>query len=336
MSELSIPIHILKLEYKEFCVKYFTIKQIDSIFTNASFPSLECPAQSFTTRREIVEAHYNNVDWEEEKTVEKIIKAIECGLHLIQLVQNSEKLEQLEQLELLCIRNNLQIKDGRVIYIKPIFIENNFIEQFPFGLPFGIPKPNFFIKAENGRQILKFIEQEGVGLITGEVYPDFTFKSLETLYGLDSYTNKVLKDGLVAMNQTDYEKKFFIKYARELRMASENIPVLIPQAWIQWHSQTKKDLRSISSNHSDNLYRVDFVAFWNNKRYVVLVDDISHYAVKINSRWDANEEAYAKRLKEDRKLRKENWEVFRVSNWELRDDEKISEILQDLRDFIGF
>ncbi|WP_242578256.1 hypothetical protein [Chroococcus sp. FPU101] len=138
------------------------------------------------------------------------------------------------------------------------------------------------------------------------------------------------------MNQTELEKKFFIEYAKKLKMAKTNIPVLIPQAWIQWHSQSKKNLRAISSTHSDEIYRVDFVAFWNNKRYVILVDDISHYAIKQDSRWKADEETYAKRLKEDRKLRKENWQVFRVSNWELGDEDKIQKILEDLKDFIGF
>ena len=136
------------------------------------------------------------------------------------------------------------------------------------------------------------------------------------------------------MNQTDYERDFFLKYIK--KFVFPNKPVLIPQAWIQWHSQSKKNLRAISSNHADELYRVDFVAFWNNQRYVVLVDDISHYGVKNNSKWYAHEESYAKRLKEDRKLRKENWQVFRLSNWELRDDNKAQVILEDLRDFINF
>lgn len=76
------------------------------------------------------------------------------------------------------------------------------------------------------------------------------------------------------------------------------------------------------------------MAFWNNKRHVILVDDISHYAVKRNAKWDADEESYSKRLKEDRKLRKENWKVFRVSNWELRDNEKTQVIMDDLLDFM--
>jgi len=41
-------------------------------------------------------------------------------------------------------------------------------------------------------------------------------------------------------------------------------------------------------------------------------------------------------LKEDRKLRKEGWEVFRISNWEMRRQELIPDILEDLKNFIGF
>jgi hypothetical protein len=41
---------------------------------------------------------------------------------------------------------------------------------------------------------------------------------------------------------------------------------------------------------------VDFVAFWNNRRYAILIDDISHYGVKMAGRWDASEQEYSKRL----------------------------------------
>ncbi len=159
---------------------------------------------------------------------------------------------------------------------------------------------------------------------------------LEAFYGLDKSTNLGLNNALLEMNQTEYEKTFFLEYARRFGMGNKDVPVLIPQGWIQWHSQPKRNLRSIGGTHGDELYRVDFVAFWNSKRYVILVDDISHYAVKQQSIWRADEQSYSKRLKEDRKLRRENWQVFRVSNWGLREQEKIPGILEDLRKFIGF
>lgn len=159
---------------------------------------------------------------------------------------------------------------------------------------------------------------------------------LERLYDLDETRNRGLKKALIEICQTKYEKDFLVNYAKKYQMVSQDIPVLIPQAWIQWHSQSKKNLRDINSSLSDELYRADFVAFWNYKRYIILVDDISHYGNKKELKWYADEESYTKRLKEDRKLRIENWQVFRVSNWELRDTKKTPLILEDFRELIGF
>lgn len=213
-----------------------------------------------------------------------------------------------------------------------------FMQQFPAGLPFGKAKPHVSILSEKGIQTIQFELIKGMAILRKDVYPDFNFRKLEVVFGVDKFTNNNLKKSLINMNQTDAEEDFFIQYAKGFDMANQNIPTLIPQAWIQWHSQTKKDLRQIDSKHSDNLHRVDFVAFWDNKRYAILIDDISHYGKKRNSdnNWLADEENYSKRLKEDRKLRKEGWEVFRMSNWEIRNKELIPEILDDLKNFIGF
>ncbi len=211
-----------------------------------------------------------------------------------------------------------------------------FCQQFPAGLPFGIAKPDFRIFSEKGIQKLQFELKSGMGILIKDVYPNFNFRKLEIAFGVDEFTNVALKKALVNMNQTQFEKDFLIKYAKTFKMAISDIPALLPQAWIQWHSQPKKDLRSSGSKHSDELYRIDFVAFWNNKRYAILIDDIGHYGKKQNNIWQANEENYSKRLKEDRKLRKEGWQVFRVSNWEIRNEDLMAEILYDLKDFIGF
>lgn len=251
---------------------------------------------------------------------------------------------------------NIKFEDGKYIFIKneinydydfEQFSSNEdvnkdlFIQQFPAGLPFGKSKPHVSILSDKGIQKIQFELINGMAILRKDVYPDFNFRKLEIVFGVDEFTNENLRRSLANMNQTNTEKDFLIQYAKTFDMVNKNIPTLIPQAWIQWHSQTKKDLRQIDSKHSDNLYRVDFAAFWNNKRYAILIDDISHYAKKISSdykdyNWLADEENYSKRLKEDRKLRKEGWEVFRISNWEIRNKELIPEILNDLKDFIGF
>lgn len=322
-------VRVLKIEFREFCVD-LSLKVITSIFSHAGFV-LSDEAISNGTRRGLVDDFYEAEDWGKVDAIQKLFKAIEYALQVYYLDEGAK-----EYLRALCRDNGLCIEADRIIG-EGLFGENQmFSHQFPAGLPFGVPKPSFSIKAAQGAQTLKYELQDNLGLLEGNIYPDFTFRQLESNYGLDASTNNVLKNALVGMNQTEYEKNFFLAYAKKFRMADEDIPVLIPQAWIQWHSQSKKNLRSITASHSDDLYRVDFVAFWNRKRYVILIDDISHYAVRKQGYWLADQESYSKRLKEDRKLQKENWQVFRVSNWELRSSEKTQAALEDLREFIQF
>jgi hypothetical protein len=231
-----------------------------------------------------------------------------------------------EVIDEVCITPTLVIDETRSVEVGDLFKH-----QFPAGLPFGLKKPSLAFIPEHGSQMACFEDEPGVAVIRGGVYPSFTYRDLMASLG-----DKLKDSTLVSMIQTESEKRFYLHYVRAYDMPSQEVPVLIPQAWIQWHSKTKRDLRSRSSSYADDLYRVDFVAFWKRKRFVILVDDISHYAKRISERWYANEEAYSKRLKEDRKLRKEEWEVFRMSNWELRDEGLIPEILTDLREFIDF
>ena len=320
----------LKLEFREFCSILY-IKQINSLFSSAGFVVNSNNHSSDGTRRGCVDAFYESADWSNEKTVKNFLEVIESTLHQCYLSDKTK-----DCLRNFCRDNGFEVEDNKIICKNLVSDNNLFISQFPAGLPFGVPKPSFSIAALKGSQTFRYEMQDGIGLLEGKIYPNFSFKMLEVLYGLTPSTSIVFKQSLRNMNQSDYEKEFFLTYATKFDMANKDIPVLIPQAWIQWHSQTKKNLRDNDSIYADELCRADFVAFWDNKRYIILVDDIGHYAVKRGVRWDADQESYSKRLKEDRKLQNENWQVFRISNWELRDNEKVQVILEDLRDFIGF
>lgn len=222
--------------------------------------------------------------------------------------------------------------------------------QFPIGLPFGYnkdnPKPHMNVNPNSESQIVEFQLQTGMSILKEDIYPNFTFNDLCKKVNLSSLGLNEIKDwakALVYMSQTDYEKIFLIKYAKTFEVRKKAVPILIPQAWIRWNSMSKSDLRQIGSTYADELYRIDFVAFWSNKRYAITLDDISHYGKKITEgekiTWLANEEEYSKRLKEDRTLKAAGWEVFRISNWELKQIDNntiINEIFSDLREFIGF
>ncbi|GFE72268.1 hypothetical protein [Chroococcus sp. FPU101] len=175
MEALIDQLNILKLEYREFCVNYLTLKMISDIFTSAGFTSVDKDLSSNPTRRQLVETYYKSVNWQSQEIAQKFMKVIEYTLQLYYLTDESKN-----ELRSLCLKNNLLLKDGKIIQQDLIVDKDLFSYQFPAGLPFGIPKPNFAITAEKGSQKLKYDLQDGLGLLTGKIYPNFSFKSLES------------------------------------------------------------------------------------------------------------------------------------------------------------
>ncbi|MCB8927397.1 MAG: hypothetical protein H6652_17435 [Ardenticatenaceae bacterium] len=324
----------LRLDFREFCVGMYK-RQIDDIFQMADIqPGTISPNRQQNLsgeRRTRVEEYYASLDWTVLEDVQKFLKVLELVLSQSYVPEDSKNfIRELCSTEGLIVEKNSVLLPERNPKIVDLFAK-----QFPVGLPFGVNKPDFSITAKSGSQSLMFELKTGMGIIWQNVYPNFDFETFQAASGISSDTNSALKKALVAMNQTENEKYFFIEYARLFKMADKFVPMLIPQAWIQWHSLTKRALRASKRTLADELYRVDFVAFWQNQRYAILIDDISHYGVKEGQRWIADEETYSKRLQEDRSLQAEGWRIFRVSNWEIR-QKKTREILADLQLFLGF
>lgn len=322
----------LRFEFREFCVSLY-LRQIDDIFTMAELTPGVLPQNPNVSgdRRSRVQEYYEGIDWGNINDARKFLKVI--GMVLSQSYIDPSQRSFLTKL---CENSGLVV-DGTDIFLSDGqgAEENLFKRQFPVGLPFGISKPSFAITASNDRQSLKYEVRSGQGLIKDDVYPDFSFTIFQEKLDIVKDTNRALRESLWAMNQTEHEKKFMRTYAEIFNMVDRHVPLMIPQAWIQWHSETKPNLREHGSSHADELYRLDFVAFWKNKRYAVLIDDISHYGRKLKNQWLANPERYSMRLKEDRRLQKQGWYVFRVSNWEIENDAILKEILSDFGEFIG-
>lgn len=345
MSEI-ISNHTM-LAFQEYLVNNCSILQIKSLFDEAGIFISEHSFSKQLTSTQLVQNYYISLKLDNLSDLRRLFKLFEKILLSIQ-----DRLEGFTRTrDDITIFNNLIntlkyegfdfINDCIVFIYNDYEVDDLFKYQFPLGLPFGLQKPNFSVVSENSSQKISFEIVDGMALLEKNVYPNLTHKNLQSLLHFDKDYNIIRDGNLQEMCQTDKEKEFFILYAQKFNMIIENVPVLIPQAWIQWHSLSKQNLRSFNSIHADELCRLDFVAFWRNKRYAILIDDIGHYANKIkdtnnNIIWSANEENYSKRLKEDRKLRKENWEVFRISNWEIRNKNLLPEILTDLKEFIGF
>jgi very-short-patch-repair endonuclease len=235
---------------------------------------------------------------------------------------------------------------------------------FPFGLPVAIIKPAFSIRSSKTGQTFGFDENDEVGILRDDVYPNFCIADFEYWADPKKRLRKYSTPGFdshigpcptlaIAYNlcQVDAERQFLKAYLSAFVLPStalqqgkrftlqkfkDRVPALIPQVWIQWTSHKSSDFSRIKYSDTQLLTRADFVAFWNNHRYIVLLDGIQHYAKQVNGRWEADEMAYASRVQEDRLLRTQGWHVFRVGNLEIRDAVRKTQVLQELREFIGF
>jgi very-short-patch-repair endonuclease len=245
--------------------------------------------------------------------------------------------------------------------------ENAFASWFPIGLPVGIAKPNLSISTIRGVQYLEWKETDEVTVLSGDIYPDFCmfdlaawikekhkrlikFSTPDVVFGEFkanewTITYNVCQTPVEKLFMESYMEKFVISYKRYNKQKKswylaypdlkDKSPALIPQVWVQWNNQALKTLNRTEYDNG-SLYRVDFAVFWNSKMYIILLDGIQHYAKQQGNRWDADEEKYATRLKEDRWLSLQGWEVFRIGNWELRDESRRNQVLEELREFIGF
>ncbi len=342
--------------FQDYLVVRSKVREIESLFEGAGIRALQgYDSNETSVRRRLVKHYYASLNLQDWKDVRKLLKVFEEIIFELErgidYYDDKDSERELDEMLVHLKRDGFSVKDGKIVYhVDPSTLAfqddlsgseipvsaDLFQYQFPAGLPYGIAKPDFAVIAEKGLQKLRFELKPGMHILRKDVYPNLDYRSLVTLCGIDQNGDDSFRRQLMQMNQSNSERDFFRVYAQTFKMATSEIPVLIPQAWIQWHSLPKRDLRSENSIHADDLYRIDFVAFWANKRYSILIDDISHYARQNKGSWQADEEAYSKRLKEDRKLRRELWQVFRISNWEIKNGELLPEILNDLREFIGF
>lgn len=144
----------------------------------------------------------------------------------------------------------------------------------------------------------------------------------QPLYG-DSYKGEGDWDSSVAYR------------ARGLRLA---FPALIPEVWLNYlgPDKTADDELHLSENPS----RVDFVMVADGKKVVIEIDGKSHYADyhRDTNRWIPDERRYTRNLKIERSLRRQGWEIFRFSDWEVQTcpDDHFEGLVRDLPDGIPF
>ncbi|UCG12676.1 MAG: hypothetical protein JSU72_19725 [Deltaproteobacteria bacterium] len=113
---------------------------------------------------------------------------------------------------------------------------------------------------------------------------------------------------------------------RWLRRPLSQYPALIPQVWLRHIHDPQL---GPSDPLKDEAYsRVDFVVLWNRKRVVIEIDGPEHYAEwnAAQKKWHVSEATYTRNLQRERRLKKQGWLFFRVSNQEVEEADSWNDI----------
>jgi hypothetical protein len=108
--ELVSP--LLRTDFREFCVNYLVIRQINDIFTMAGVKQGKIPPDRITSgqRRTLVEEYYASLNWRRQDDADKFLKIL--GYALAQQYASDEPRQKLRTL---CEREGL-IVDGIQVY----------------------------------------------------------------------------------------------------------------------------------------------------------------------------------------------------------------------------
>lgn len=124
---------------------------------------------------------------------------------------------------------------------------------------------------------------------------------------------------IVELTTTKSERKFFLGYTEQCRIASKeqnkliwDFPALIPQVWVNWIHYDPKDPKRAARAQKEP-FRVDFMLKDNDisPNFIIFeIDGSSHFG---------GMQAYTEHLRKDRWLRNQGWEVIRISNLEVEE-----------------
>jgi very-short-patch-repair endonuclease len=158
---------------------------------------------------------------------------------------------------------------------------------------------------------------------------------------------RFVEEDLQPLLSTDSERRFFELYVELCRESYDppndvwEAPALIPQVWVNWiHYDPKSKERA--ERVQREAFRVDFMLRSNDTGGFVAIeiDGSSHFGGRsfVDERgrvmFEASMEAYTKHLRKDRYLRKQGWQVVRISNSEIDEISSTTEFRELLADLL--
>jgi very-short-patch-repair endonuclease len=204
------------------------------------------------------------------------------------------------------------------------------------------PKGDLSFKVENERVIEIDPEQKTIRWI--HLYPvnrRWKFRKAKSEEEEDKLFVEFTGE-LEKLNRSEAERLFFSKYVSECLNRSVTVkcweaPALIPQVWVNWIHYDARDQKRAQRVQREP-FRVDFMMKdeeISESLLIIEIDGLSHFCdFRINPVGSPiphpSMDSFTEHIIKDRWLRKQGWQVFRVSSQEVEQCENFSDLFFDV------
>ena len=148
-------------------------------------------------------------------------------------------------------------------------------------------------------------------------------KHLQDWWSKQGITNTTLEKRLIESINSNFQKEVFNIYKNQIEpILKENTPALLPEVELFRNSYTNKE------KENSEPQRMDFCLIMpSNKKIIIEVDGIHHFAEKENGKWIASDKKYASQCKFDNEWQLRGNEIYRISNRALMDNKSEDNII---------
>ncbi|WP_051556555.1 AbiJ-related protein [Alkalihalobacterium bogoriense] len=181
------------------------------------------------------------------------------------------------------------------------------------------PKPEIILKNTLTYEIEVVANKQHILIYDHPITPDgLTWSELSDWYSkkfnINQHIDSSLHHRLWRSLGSDAERFFYQKYYDTYDFTLyKNLPVLIPQVYLHYDPYTIKQL---NGNSRIPRQRMDFLMLLPENEKVVIEIDGKHHYTKDNSKESCTIK-YAEMVSEDRKLRLDGYEIYRIGGYEL-------------------
>lgn len=309
--------------FREFCVEFLSLKQIDSCFTSVGIKagSISNDLVISGDRRRRLEEYYISIDWESFNDCQKVLDVV--TLVLAQSYLNDERKKPLK---------DLCVQEGLIVDTNGVFFGGKGVDGQFKNLIFAAngPKPKIVLIdatnndieiRENAEYCLVYDRPLERGLLWDDLIDWWKEKSNGVFSERIEYERELYKRLILSLQGNKPEQILFKSYFEEFRnLLQDKLPALIPQVYLHYDPYTITFLQ----NSKDLVrQRMDFLLLFSNRdRVVIEIDGKHHYSENGNS----NPKLYAEMMEEDRRLKLSGYEVYRFGGYEFSEENIQSKI----------